>query len=202
MATRKSLVIVGGLFQELNTSADKLDFGGNTSADLAENTNLYFTDARARAAISVTDSGGDGSLAYNNSTGVITYTGPSSSEARAHFSVASGSGLTYNSGTGEFGTSAIPNGQLANSSLTIGSTSVSLGATQGTFAGLTSLASGTLIAGVEDAANAIEIGSGNIIFEGSTADANETLLTADEATGGDKTLNLPNETGTVKSNAT
>ena len=29
-----------------------------------------------RAAISVTDSGGDGSLAYNNTTGVITYTGP------------------------------------------------------------------------------------------------------------------------------
>ena len=76
MATRKSLVIVGGLFQELNTSADKLDFGGNTSADLAENTNLYFTDARARAAISVTDSGGEGSLSYNNSTGVLTYAGP------------------------------------------------------------------------------------------------------------------------------
>ena len=40
-------------------------------------------------------------LAYNNSSGVITYTGPSSAEARAHFSVAGGSGLTYNSGTGE-----------------------------------------------------------------------------------------------------
>jgi len=199
MATRKAITLVSGLFQEVNTPTDKLDFAGNTTADLTENTNLYYTDTRSRAAISVTDSGGDGSLGYNNSTGVITYTGPSSSEARAHFSVASGSGLTYNSGTGEFGTSAIPNGQLANSSLTIGSTSVSLGATQGTFAGLTSLASGTLIAGVEDAANAIEIGSGNIIFEGSTADANETILTAADATGGDKTLTLPNETGTILS---
>ena len=199
MATRKAITLVSGLFQEVNTPSDKLDFAGNTTADLGENTNLYYTDARSRAAVSVTDSGGDGSLAYNNSTGVITYTGPSSAEARAHFSVASGSGLTYNSGTGEFGTSAIPNGQLANSSLTIGSTSVSLGATQGTFAGLTSLASGTLIAGVEDAANAIEIGSGNIIFEGSTADANETILTAADATGGDKTLTLPNETGTILS---
>ena len=199
MATRKAITLVSGLFQEVNTPTDKLDFAGNTTADLTENTNLYYTDTRSRAAISVTDSGGDGSLGYNNSTGVITYTGPSSSEARAHFSVASGSGLTYNSGTGEFGTSAIPNGQLANSSLTIGSTSVALGATQGTFAGLTSLASGTLIAGVEDAANAIEIGSGNIIFEGSTADANETILTAADATGGDKTLTLPNETGTILS---
>ena len=201
MATRKAITLVSGLFQEVNTPTDKLDFAGNTTADLTENTNLYYTDTRSRAAISVTDSGGDGSLGYNNSTGVITYTGPSSSEARAHFSVAGGSGLTYNSGTGEFGTSAIPNGQLANSSVTIGSTSVSLGATQGTFAGLTSLASGTLIAGVEDAANAIEIGSGNITFEGSTADANETILTAADATGGDKTLTLPNETGTVLSTA-
>ena len=201
MATRKAITLVSGLFQEVNTPTDKLDFAGNTTADLTENTNLYYTDTRSRAAVSVTDTGGDGSLAYNNSTGVITYTGPSSSEARAHFSVAGGSGLTYNSGTGEFGTSAIPNGQLANSSLTIGSTNVSLGATQGTFAGLTSLASGTLIAGVEDAVNAIEIGSGNIIFEGSTADANETILTAADATGGDKTLTLPNETGTVLSTA-
>ena len=201
MATRKAITLVSGLFQEVNTPTDKLDFAGNTTADLTENTNLYYTDARSRAAVSVTDSGGDGSLAYNNSTGVITYTGPSPSEVRAHLSIASGSGLTYNSGTGEFGTSAIPNGQLANSTVTIGSTSVSLGATQGTFAGLTSLASGTLIAGVEDAANAIEIGSGNITFEGSTADANETILTAADATGGDKTLTLPNETGTILSTA-
>jgi len=56
------------------------------TGDLAEGSNLYFTDARARAAISVTDAGGDGSLAYNNSTGVLTYTGPSASEVRAHFS--------------------------------------------------------------------------------------------------------------------
>ena len=201
MATRKAITLVSGLFQEVNTPTDKLDFAGNTTADLTENTNLYYTDTRSRAAISVTDVSGDGSLAYNNSTGVITYTGPSPAEVRAHLSIASGSGLTYNSGTGEFGTSAIPNGQLANSSVTLGSTSVSLGATQGTFTGLTSLASGTLIAGVEDAANAIEIGSGNIIFEGSTADANETILTAADATGGDKTLTLPNETGTILSTA-
>ena len=199
MATRKAITLVSGLFQEVNTPTDKLDFAGNTTADLAENTNLYFTNARARGAVSVTDAGGQGSLAYNSSTGVITYTGPSSAETRGELSVASGSGLTYNSGTGEFGTSAIPNGQLANSSLTIGSTSVALGATQGTFAGLTSLASTTLIAGTEDAANAIEIGSGNITFEGSTADANETILTAADATGGDKTLTLPNETGTLLS---
>ena len=200
MATRKSLVIVGGLFQELNTSADKLDFGGNTSADLAENTNLYFTDARARAAISVTDSGGGGSLAYNNTSGVLTYTGPSSSDIRGEISVASGSGLTYDSGTGELDTDAIPNAQLANSSLTIGSTAVALGATASTIAGLTSLTATTLYSGVADAANSISIASGNIVFEGSTANAYETILTVTDPTA-DRTLTLPNETGTILTSA-
>ena len=206
MATRKALVLVSGLFQELNSSSDKLDFAGNSTTDLSEGSNQYFTNARARGAVSVTDSGGDGSLAYNSSTGVITYTGPSASEARAHFSVASGSGLSYNAGTGEFGTSSIPNAQLANSAVTSGGTSVSLGATQGTFTGLTSLTSTTLIgttlvSGSVDAANAISIASGNITFEGSSADANETILTAANATGSDKTLTLPNETGTILTDA-
>ena len=201
MATRKAITLVSGLFQEVNTPTDKLDFAGNTTADLGENTNLYFTNARARGAVSVTDAGGQGSLAYNSSTGVITYTGPSDSDVRGTLSVASGSGLTYNSGTGEFGTSAIPNSQLANDDITIGSTAIALGATGTTITGLTSLASTALIAGTEDAANSIEIGSGNIIFEGSTADGNETILTAADATGGDKTLTLPNETGTILSTA-
>tara|TARA_B100001778_G_scaffold282699_1_gene248343 strand:+ start:2271 stop:3659 length:1389 start_codon:yes stop_codon:yes gene_type:complete len=200
MATRKSLVLVSGLFEELDSSSDKLDFAGNTTADLTENTNLYYTDARSRAAVSVTDSGGDGSLLYNSSTGVITYTGPSASEVRAHISVASGSGLTFSGG--EIGTSAIPNSQLANSSLTVGSTSINLGATATTIAGLsaltsTTLTATTLISGVADAANAISIAGGNITFEGSSADTDEIILTAADASGGDKTITLPNTTGTV-----
>ena len=58
-----------------------------TTASISENTNLYYTDTRSRAAISVTDAGGDGSLSYNSSTGVITYTGPSATEVRAHLSL-------------------------------------------------------------------------------------------------------------------
>jgi hypothetical protein len=198
MATRKSLVIVSGLFQELNSSSDKLDLGGNTTADLTENTNLYYTNARARGAVSVTDSGGLGSLAYNNSSGVITYTGPANSDITGLISVASGSGLTYSGG--EIGTSAIPNGQLANSSLTVGSTAIALGATASTIAGLTSLTATTLYSGVADAANSISIASGNIVFEGSTADGYETTLTATDATA-DRTLTLPNETGTILTSA-
>jgi hypothetical protein len=198
MATRKSLVIVSGLFQELNTSADKLDLGGNTTADIPENTNLYYTNARARGAVSVTDSGGLGSLAYNNSNGVITYAGPSNSDVTGLISVASGSGLTYSNG--EIGTNAIPNGKLANSSLTVGSTSISLGATASTIAGLTSLTATTLYSGVADAANSIAIASGNIVFEGSTANSYETTLTATDATA-DRTLTLPNESGTILTTA-
>lgn len=55
-----------------------------------------YTDALARGAISVTDSGGDGSLAYNNTSGVITYTGPSAADVRAHFSA--GTGVTITGG--------------------------------------------------------------------------------------------------------
>ena len=204
MATRKSLVIVSGLFQELNPSSDKLDFAGNTTADLSENTNLYYTNARARSAISITDSGGDGSLAYNNSTGAITYTGPSASEVRAHISVASGSGLTYSSG--EIGTSSIPNSQLANSSVTLGSTAVALGATVTTFAGISSL-SGTSITGtnfytgVAGATNTLSITGATIIFEGATADAYETTLTSSDATA-DRTITLPDNTGTVLTTGT
>ena len=69
----------------------------DTDALSEGSSNLYFTNARARSAVSVTDSGGDGSLAYNSSTGVITYTGPSASETRAHFS--GGTGITLSSGT-------------------------------------------------------------------------------------------------------
>jgi hypothetical protein len=59
-----------------------------------------FTDTNfattVRSNISVTDSGGDGSLSYSSTTGVITYTGPSSTEVRAHFSA--GTGVSISSG--------------------------------------------------------------------------------------------------------
>ena len=84
----------------INTSgtdfADVLTLDPFTTADLTENTNLYHTTARARSAISVTDAGGDGSASYNSGTGVITYTGPSASEVRAHLTA--NKGLSVSSG--------------------------------------------------------------------------------------------------------
>ena len=80
-----------------------------STSDLAEGTNLYYTDARSRAALSVTDTGGDGSLAYNNTSGVFTFTGPNQAEANARIDAApsnvrqhiSATGnINYNSSTG------------------------------------------------------------------------------------------------------
>jgi hypothetical protein len=42
-----------------------------TTTNLSEGTNKYYTDARARAAISLTTSGSSGAATYDNSTGVI-----------------------------------------------------------------------------------------------------------------------------------
>ncbi len=58
--------------------------------------NLYYTLSRARNSISVTDNGGDGSLSYNSTTGVISYTGPSATDVRAHFTA--GTGVTITDG--------------------------------------------------------------------------------------------------------
>lgn len=57
---------------------------------------LTFGPLTSLASISVLDAGGDGSLNYDNTTGVITYTGPTASEIRAHFSA--GTGITIASG--------------------------------------------------------------------------------------------------------
>jgi hypothetical protein len=65
-------------------------------------TNSQVTDfvSGVRTNVSVTDAGGDGSLSYNSTSGVFTYTGPSASEVRAHFSASNG--VDYNSATGAF----------------------------------------------------------------------------------------------------
>jgi len=75
-----------------------------TDAVTEGSSNLYYTDARARSAVSHVDAGGDGSFSYNSTTGVFTYTGPSAAEARAHFSVSDTNSIDmgYDSSTGAF----------------------------------------------------------------------------------------------------
>tara|TARA_A100001035_G_scaffold277994_1_gene275919 strand:- start:661 stop:5901 length:5241 start_codon:yes stop_codon:yes gene_type:complete len=102
-----------------SASTDKLSEG---------TTNLYYTTARAdsdaKASLLAIDAGGDGSFTYDSATGVMTYTGPSASEVRAHITAnkgvsitsgeinidsanvrgmfSAGGDLSYNSGTGQF----------------------------------------------------------------------------------------------------
>jgi hypothetical protein len=66
-----------------------------------------------------------------------------------------------------------------------------------TFSAKPIFTSGAIFGSAADAVNSIEITStGNIIFEGSSADANETILNATNPTE-DRTITLPNLTGTV-----
>ena len=70
--------------------------GGN----IASSRTIDIDSANVRGMVSATDAGGDGSFAYNSGTGVFTYTGPSATEVRKHFS-AQGD-LSYDSTTGVF----------------------------------------------------------------------------------------------------
>ena len=95
-------VTVAGVSSTLFDSASGV-YTINTADGQVFNTTIAdsdFTNQRARRALSVTDTGGDGSLSYDDSTGVFTFTGPSASEVRSHFS---GQGdLSYDSATGVF----------------------------------------------------------------------------------------------------
>jgi hypothetical protein len=91
-----TLNVVGG--QGITASANEiaLDFTDFNTSDITENTNLYYTDARARASISV---GGD--LSYNSGTGVVSYTTPTErTDAEVRGLISAGGDLSYNSATG------------------------------------------------------------------------------------------------------
>lgn len=102
---------------------------GSVSYDNTTGTFTYTgpSNSEVRAHFSAIDNGGDGSFSYDNTTGAFTYTGPSDSEVRAHFTADGASGVTYDNTTGNFALSSIPNGSLANSSITILGAPVSLG---------------------------------------------------------------------------
>jgi len=143
--------------------------------DIAEDgspTNLWYTNARARAAISHTDSGGDGSLSYNSSSGVITYTGPSAAEVRAHFS--NGTGVAITSGQISIGQAVATNSNVTFNDVTV---------------------SGTLNSD-DITATTVTI-SGNLVVSGNT-----TTVTSNTVAIGDNIMVLNNdETGTPSQDA-
>jgi len=76
------------------------DFSGKSTDDLSEGTsNLYYTDTRARNALSAS-----GALNYDSATGTFSYTERTDQDIRNLFSA--GGDLNYNSSTGEFSVTA------------------------------------------------------------------------------------------------
>jgi hypothetical protein len=126
-----------------------------------------YGDSDAREAISVTDSGGDGSLSYDNSTGVLTYTGPSASEVQAH--ITAGTGVSISSGEVSIGQAVATNSNVTFNNATIDGNLTVNGTT------VTNSATNTTI---EDAL--IELGSGN-----SGANSNDLGLILERGSTGD-----------------
>ena len=97
-------------------------FAAKTTTNLAEGTNLYFTTAR-----------GDANFATNFATKTTTNLPEgtnlyfTNARARAALSVTAGTGINYNSTTGNFDLSAIPNSSITNHTVTINSHAVDLG---------------------------------------------------------------------------
>jgi len=152
------------------------DFTEKSTSDLSEGTNLYHTTARARAAISVSDAAGDGTLSYNASTGVITYSGITDAQVRGKLS--GGTGITYTSGTGVIKTT---DGDIVHDNLSgfvanehIDHSGVTITAGTGLTGGGTIASTRTLNViggkGITVNANDIQIDSGNIkgMFSGGT----------------------------------
>lgn len=159
---------------------------------------------------------------YSTTTGTVTSVAISGTDG---INVDSGSPIT-SSGTIILGLSNVPNTSLANSSITIGDSTISLGGTDTTLTGLTDIdltaGAKTIFDGV-GAAN-LTIGaatttivipgdlqvtgtvttnnvetvstSNGVVFEGNAADDNELTLLAGTLTA-DRTITLPDATGTV-----
>ena len=130
-----------------------------------------YGDSDARQAISVTDSGGDGSLNYDNSSGVITYVGPNSAEVRAHLSA--GTGVSYSGGAFSIGQAVATNSnvQFANltlsGDLTVNGTTTTVSTTNTVVSdALLELGNGTSGSPSNDAGLVIERGSSDNVFIG------------------------------------
>lgn len=189
--------------------------------------------SEVRAMFSHSDAGGDGSFSYNSSTGQFTYTGPSASEVRAHFSqgtgitisngqiattitqytdadvqsyLSSGTGVTLsNSGQISIGQDVSDNAdvqfndiQIDGNAIIDGTLGVNGNVTLGNATTDTVTIKGNLnVEGSTVTVNQTEVNVQNaFVFEGSSQDAHETTLSIVDPTA-DRTINLPNASGTI-----
>ena len=112
-------------FTPANVTVDETNLTVNvsqtTSNIVVSNVASIANATAVRNLLSVTDTGGDGSLTYANTTGVFTYTGPSASEVRSHFSATSP--ITLSSGVIGIDSNAVFTGKTTDD-LTEGSTNL------------------------------------------------------------------------------
>ena len=163
-----------GYFAHAGSWTKLLDESTSTTTDLTEGSNLYYTDVRARAAISATDAGGDGSLSYSSATGVITYTGPSAAETRAHFT--GGTGVSITAGTIAIGQAVETNSDVTFNKVTTdlieGGTTITIDpAGTGDATGEVVIAGSLTVQGTTTSVNSNEVNIGDSII----------LLNSDEA---------------------
>jgi hypothetical protein len=141
-------------------------------------------------------------LPFTNTTGTVTSVAVSGNNGIT----VSGSPIT-SSGTITLGLSNLANSVLANSTITIGTTSIALGATSTSIAGLTSLdfAAGSRSIGASIGANNLTLGgatstvvvAGNLIVSGTTTTVNSNTVNI-----GDNIITLnSDETGTPSQDA-
>ena len=93
---------IGGAVISVNGLVGTVVLDTDDIQELVSPTNKWFTDARARGAISLTVTGSSGASTYNSGTGVLnvpTYTLAGLGGISATF-LSGGTGISYNSGTG------------------------------------------------------------------------------------------------------
>ena len=102
---RASISTAGWGNLSYNNSTGVITVSAPDTDDVTEGTNLYYTNTRARNAVSATQTSGDGTFSYDNTTGVFTYVGSDDADYRQAVSAVRDSGdgdLQYDSTTGVF----------------------------------------------------------------------------------------------------
>ena len=165
--------------------------GGNDVAYNSSTGQISFTqrtDAQVRGLVSVTDSGGDGSLSYNSTSGAITYTGPSANDVRAHLSA--GTGVTYSGGAISIGQAVATSSNVTfadlvlSGNLTVNGTTSTVSSTNTTMTdSLIELGNGTTGAPAGDAGIVIERGDESNVFMGWDDSATGFVFGTTTATG-------------------